>query len=501
MVHPATWLLAPLLLGFFLAAGGTAAGKPIIIGSKQFNESYILGEAMAQVLEARGYRVQRRLGLGGTLICFEALRSREIDLYPEYTGTIEQAILKLPRHATRETLNDKLREAYGLRLLRPFGFNNTYALALPEDLASRLGIAAISDLMRFPNLRMAFSHEFMERQDGWPGLAAAYRLATKPTGIQHGLAYQAIQERTIDVTDVYSTDGDIEKYRLAVLRDDKEFFPQYLAAPFAHLGVDEQVAAVVNELQGKISDAAMRRANAQVLLKGATFAEAAGSLLREIGVAQATRERRDGAFWLTLLLQTVTHLKLTLIALLAAMLVAMPLGVLVYRLQRLSRPIIYAAGLLQTIPSIALLAFMIPFFGIGVKPAIVALSLYALLPILRNTATALFSIDPLLKRVSIGMGMTTWQRLRHIELPLAAPTIMAGIKTAAVINVGTATLAAFIGAGGLGEPIVTGLALNDSAIILRGAIPAALLAVLTEFAFEVLERRLVPRHLLQRLGA
>jgi osmoprotectant transport system permease protein len=153
---------------------------------------------------------------------------------------------------------------------------------------------------------------------------------------------------------------------------------------------------------------------------------------------------------------------------------------------------------LQTIPSIALLAFLIPFFGIGAKPAIVALFLYALLPILRNTATALFSIDPVLRKVSVGMGLTAWQRLRYVELPLASPTILAGIKTAAVINIGTATLAAFIGAGGLGEPIVTGLALNDPSLILQGAIPAALLAVLTELGFELLERGLIPRHLLQK---
>jgi osmoprotectant transport system permease protein len=180
------------------------------------------------------------------------------------------------------------------------------------------------------------------------------------------------------------------------------------------------------------------------------------------------------------------------------MAIAIPAGVLVYRLPAISRPILYLTGLLQTIPSIALLAFMIPVFGIGVVPAIVALFLYALLPILRNTATALFSVDPLLKKVSVGMGLTTWQRLRHIELPLAAPTIFAGIKTAAVINIGTATLAAFIGGGGLGEPIVTGLALNDTKLILEGAIPAALLAVLVEFGFERLEKILIPKHLLQK---
>jgi osmoprotectant transport system permease protein len=188
--------------------------------------------------------------------------------------------------------------------------------------------------------------------------------------------------------------------------------------------------------------------------------------------------------------------KLTLIALLAGIIFAVPLGILVYRAGPLGRPVIYAAGVLQTVPSIALLALMIPLFGIGAVPAIIALFLYALLPILRNTATALFSIDPILRKVAVGMGLTPGQRLRNVEIPLAAPTILAGVKTAAVINIGTATLAAFIGAGGLGEPIVTGLALNDTGLILEGAVPASILAILTELVFEGLERIIVPRHLL-----
>jgi osmoprotectant transport system permease protein len=143
---------------------------------------------------------------------------------------------------------------------------------------------------------------------------------------------------------------------------------------------------------------------------------------------------------------------------------------------------------------------MIPLFGIGVVPAIIALFLYALLPILRNTVTALFSIDPLLKKVAMGIGLTRWQRLRLVELPLSTPTIFAGIKTAAVISIGTATLAAFIGAGGLGEFIVTGLALNNTGMILKGAIPAALLAILVEFIFEAAERLFVPMHLQQKIG-
>jgi osmoprotectant transport system permease protein len=290
----------------------------------------------------------------------------------------------------------------------------------------------------------------------------------------------------------------VKKFDLVLLEDDRRYFPQYLAAPLVRGELDERIKRVLNELSGKISEAEMRELNARILLEGKSFAEVARSFLVEKRLLQGGGTGGESGKWMTLLRRATTHIVLTLIALVAGMAIAIPFGVVVYWYRKLSRPITYLAGLLQTIPSIALLAFMIPFFGIGATPAIVALFLYALLPILRNTTTALQSIDPVLKKVSVGIGLTAWQRLRHIELPLAAPTILAGIKTAAVINIGTATLAAFIGAGGLGEPIVTGLALNNVALILEGAVPAAILAIITEFAFETLERLLIPKHLLQK---
>jgi len=160
--------------------------------------------------------------------------------------------------------------------------------------------------------------------------------------------------------------------------------------------------------------------------------------------------------------------------------------------------VLYAAGLLQTVPSIALLALLIPLVGIGEIPAIIALFLYALLPITRNTITALTTVDPQLREVAAALGLTRAERLRHVYLPLSLPHIIAGVRIAAVVSIGTATLAAFIGAGGLGEPIVTGLALNDTQLILQGAIPAAALAVAVELGFEGLERWLIPRHLRQQ---
>ncbi|MEE9154853.1 MAG: glycine betaine ABC transporter substrate-binding protein [candidate division NC10 bacterium] len=488
-----------VLMTFILVVGAAdpAGGQTVVVGSKHFNEGYILAEIIARLLEDRGFPVERKFGLGGTLICFGALKNGEIDIYPEYSGTLAQAILKLPGRVSYAELRGTVKRRFGMDLLDSFGFDNTYAIALRRNLARQRGLKTISDLARFPDLRFGFSYEFLNRHDGWPGLARTYGLSARPVGIEHGLAYQAIHEKELDVTDVYSTDGDIKKFDLFLLEDDREYFSQYLAAPLVRGELDGRIKRILGELAGTIADEKMQALNAMVILEGKSFADVAHRFLREARLLKAERQLVEESKWVTLLFRTATHLKLTFIALLAGMVVAIPMGIWVYRVRAISRPVMYIAGLLQTIPSIALLAFMIPLFGIGAKPAIMALFLYSLLPILRNTATALFSIDPVLKKVSVGMGLTAQQRLRYIELPLAAPTILAGIRTAAVINIGTATLAAFIGAGGLGEPIVTGLALNDTSLILEGAIPAALLAIMTEWAFEGLEKLLVPKHLLQ----
>ncbi|MDZ7343027.1 MAG: ABC transporter permease subunit, partial [candidate division KSB1 bacterium] len=491
----------PLVIAAYLSGGFTAitSGQPIVIGSKFDTEGRLLGELMAQLLENRGFAVERRLALGATKICFEALTTGEIDVYPEYSGTIEKAILKLDHRSSFDELRQRLSHHYELELLDPFGFNNTYAIVVRRADAERLGLQTIGDLQKTSGLRFGFSHEFLRRPDGWPGLASLYGLSASPRGIEHGLIYKAIAETSLDVIDAYSTDANIQRYDLAILADDQQFFPNYLAAPLARADLNEKAKQALRELAGTISEKEMITLNAEAAIEKKNFAVIARSFLeRKTILTEESKDRTPVSRYVLLLKRTITHIKLTAIALLIAMTLAIPGGVIIYRLPSVAKPMLYVAGLLQTIPSIALLAFMIPFFGIGTTPAIVALFLYALLPILRNTAAALFSIDPLFKKVAVGMGLTAWQRLRHIEMPLAAPTIFAGIKTAAVINIGTATLAAFIGAGGLGEPIVTGLALNDTELILEGAIPTALLAIAVEFGFEMLEKVMIPKHLLQK---
>ncbi len=501
------WPASVAFVGTLLLAAVPAsaeAARPITVASKNFPESYILAEAMAQLLEREGFAVVRKLGLGGTLICYQALVNGEIDVYPEYTGTIAEAILKLSRADAAE-MGAALRDA-GIESLPALGFNNTYALAAPSQLAAERGLARISDLEHHGDLRLTFSHEFLERGDGWPGLSRTYGLDLGVTGIEHGLAYQAIAEGSIDVTDVYSTDGELMRYSLVVLEDDQGFFPRYLALPLVRADVDARAKFTLTRLAGTIDDASMRAMNAAAVFEGESFAAIAGGFLGDAGLtetrsdraADPTAEQPQGdleRLAREMLDNTLRHLELTAIALSSATAIALLAAFAIFRVGWLSKAVVYVAGLLQTVPSIALLALMIPLAGIGWLPAVLALLLYSILPILRNAVTALTTVDPVLLEVAKAMGLTPAQELRHIHLPLSVPAILAGIRTAAVICIGTATLAAFIGAGGLGDPIVTGLALNDTGKILEGAVPAALLAIVTELVFEAIERRLAPAHL------
>jgi osmoprotectant transport system permease protein len=469
--------------------------QPIRIGAKHFNEGYILSEITAQLLESNSYEVERTYNLGGTLVCFEALRNGAIDLYPEYSGTLAAEILKSEKLAY-DKIEAQLEQQYKLSITKPIGFNNTYALVVKKTLAEQMKLATILDLKDHPTLKAGVSYEFLKRLDGWENLSQAYGLTLQATGLEHGLAYQALQENKIDLTDAYSTDGEITANNLLALKDNLDFFPDYAATILYRMDLPKKVVDIISMLENRIDENRMQTMNAAVLFEKKSFAEVASNfLLEEHLVSKAHQPPSDVSDVLSKMLR---HLMLTLSGLMLAVFLAIPLGIFLYWQPRFANPTLYITGLLQTIPSIALLAVMIPLFGIGLKPAIVALFLYALLPILRNILIGLQSVDPLLKNIANGMGMTQRQKLWWIELPLAMPTVLAGVRTAAVINVGTATLAAFIGAGGLGEFIVTGLALNDTNLILRGALPAAGLALFTELFFEIIEKSVVLKHLRNR---
>ncbi|MBX3026329.1 ABC transporter permease subunit [bacterium] len=508
---------ALLLLAAALSAAparASAADPPrVVVGAKKFTESAILGELMAQVLETHaGAVVERRFNLAGTQVCYDGLRSGAIDVYAEYTGTALRSILGAADAPTTAAavfaeVSEAFRSREGLVWLAPFGFDNTYVLLMRPARAAALGIATASDLAAHP-LRYGLSHEFLARPDGMPGLRAAYRLdEARTVGMEHDLAYQALANGDIDVADGYATDAKIAALALLPLADDRAFFPPYQAAPFARADLLARVPdaeAALRLLAGRIDAATMRRLNAAVEIERRAPEEVAAAFLRELGLG--TREvaptRRAttlaGVLWerraITARL-TAQHLLLTGTALLGAVLIGLPLGIVASRRPLLAGLALASAGILQTIPSIALLAFMLPLFGIGTAPAIAALFLYGLLPILRNTVAGLRSVDPLLIEVGRGVGMRPRDLLWRVELPLAAPVVLAGIRTAAVISVGTATLAAFIGAGGLGDPIVTGLSVTDVNLVLSGALPAALLAIAVDLGLHAVERLATPRGL------
>ena len=489
MSRRSTFAAVGALLTLTACAEWRSPSPTVRVGSKSFTESYILAEIVAQVIDATGEaRAERRLGLGGTGIVYTALASGDIDIYPEYTGTIAQAILKEPSATSPEILRDRL-ASRGLTLSAPLGFDNTYALALRRDVAERLGVRTISDLARHPQLTAAFDPGFLEREDGWPGLRRHYGLRLADVRVmEHALTYPALASGRVDVIDVFSTDGQLARLDLALLVDDRRFFPDYSAVLLARRATTERFprtwAALEQRLAGRIDNAAMVRLNAAADLERRPFADAAATFLGRAGPPRRA-DRQLGRL-------TLEHLWLVSVSMTVAVLVGLPLGILAARHRRLAQLELMGVGVLQTIPGLALLAFMIPLFGIGKVPALVALCLYALLPIVRNTVAGLGSLDPRLVEMTTVLGVGGWRRLAWIELPMASVTIMAGIKTSAVLTVGTATLAAFIGGGGYGTLIVTGLALNDVATILAGAIPSALMALAIHAAFEGLDRLLVP---------
>jgi osmoprotectant transport system permease protein len=502
-------------------ASASAAEPPLNVGSKRFTESYILGEIIKQTAQGAGETTAaHQQGLGNTAIVLNALTTGSIDVYPEYTGTIAREILKLDTVPPLAELNAKL-APMGLAVAVPLGFNNTYALAMRADDARAKGVARLSDLKAHPELRLGLSQEFIGRADGWPGLKRTYDLPfATPRGLDHGLAYEAIAQRQVDAIDIYSTDAKIDKYGLTVLADDRHYFPPYDAVLLYRADLPQRLPktwAALTKLEGSIDDAAMRRMNAAAELDGKEFATvAAGFLAQRAGghatvaasgasasVAPAEGQRRsflDKLFGPDFARLTFEQLSLVFMSLAASIVIGIPLGILAAKRPATEGIILGATSVIQTIPSLALLAALIPLTGrIGAVPAFIALALYALLPIVRNTHTALTQISRGMKDAALSLGMTAGTILQKIELPLAAPTILAGIKTSAVINVGTATIAAFIGAGGYGERIVTGLALNDHEMLLAGAIPAAVLALLIEGGFRLGERWLIPAGLRQAL--
>ncbi|MDQ2731279.1 MAG: ABC transporter permease subunit [Armatimonadota bacterium] len=494
------------LLGLLLLSFSPALAAPggLHVGSKPFTESYVLGEILRQVaLTAHEGEPTHTKGLGHTGIVVAALENASIDIYAEYTGTINEEVLKNKGPVDLSSMSRQLARM-GLGIGVPLGFNDTYALAMRESDAVHLGIRTISDLVKHPDLKLGLDHEFLKRVDGWPGLKKAYSLPfADPQGLDHGLVYDAMARGQIDVTDIYSTDAKIPRYHLRVLEDDRKFFPAYDAVLFYRLDMPRRLPhtwAVLQSLNGRISAAEMIRMNTAVEVDHLTWDKAAAQFLahgfkaNRPAVRHVQRSRflsllTGPDFW-TL---TIQHLKLVFVSLFLGIVTGVPLGIIAARVRAVAQAILSIVGIIQTIPSLALLMFLILAMGrVGPVPAIIALFLYSLLPIVRNTYTGLTDIPSSLRESASALGLPSGSRLRLVELPLASRSILAGIKTSAVINVGTATIAAFIGAGGYGERILSGYGLADNDTMLSGAVPAAVLALLVQGLFDLLDRWLIP---------
>ncbi|MCB9637766.1 MAG: ABC transporter permease subunit [Myxococcales bacterium] len=484
------YLLLLLFLGSF--PSHAKAEDTVRIGSKSFTESMVLAEIAKKLVEQQGYKALHKPGMGGTIILWQALKTGSIDIYPEYTGTLQQQILKSSTPLTLPEMRKRL-DKLNIGMTEELGFNNTYAFAMRRKQADALKIRTLSDLRKHPSLRVGLTHEFLKRKDGWAPLAQHYNLRMKDIkGIDHAIGYSALLTGSIDVKDIYSTDAKLLNETLVVLADDQQFFPSYRGVFLYQKRLSSKLIRALQRTAGTLPQQKMIQLNAEAEQSKSYTLGAALYFGKKAWKQQRTQLR---SYWSKLWTWLQRHLYLVFVSLFFATLVGVPLGIAASKRGLVGQLILGATGVLQTIPALALLALLVPFLGITAQTAIVALFLYSLLPIVRNTATGLQEIPPHLRESAESLGLPPHAQLLQIFLPLASPTILAGIKTSAVINVGTATLAALIGAGGLGEPIISGLNLNDHGIILEGAIPAALLAVLVQVSFELLGKIIIPKGL------
>ena len=498
------WLLMKCITMMLNLIPLTVDAQELKVGSKRFTESYVLGEIAKRLLEDAGFPVEHRQGMGGTIIVWRALTNGDISMYPDYTGTVQETILKSKTPLTSEQMRSALAE-HGIGMTEELGFNNTYAFAMRRETAESLNIRTISDLRRHPNLKLGFTHEFLNRKDGWEPLSTHYDLKMRPRGMEHALAYVALNSGDIDLMDAYSTDAKLGEYDLAILEDDLEFFPKYNAIFLYRLDTDSKAIAAIGALGGTIDETRMIQFNVEAertkdYTRAADFyfkeAEQGGD---EAPTAGATSKISHIISKIAPL--TGQHLTLVAISMFLAVIIGIPLGIRASRPGPFSQFILGLAGIIQTIPSIVLLAVLIPILGTNMRNAIVALFLYSLLPIVRNTTAGLQDISTPIRESAAALGLESRSQLTKVYLPMASRSILAGVKTSTIINIGTATLAGFIGAGGYGELIFSGINLNATDIILQGAVPAALLALLSQFLFDLLDRVVIPRGLRLKASA
>jgi len=483
-----------LLIGLS-SLSARALSQSVKLASKKFTENVILAEIARQILEAKGFNAEHRKELGSTRIVWEAMRRGEIDIYPDYSGTILHEILAKEKLTQADQLREALK-AYNIGVTKPIGFNNTYAMGMRRSKAEALNITRISQLRDHSELVYGLGHEFLERADGWPGLRKLYGLRPQEVkGIDHDLGYKALESGAIDIIDLYTTDAEIEHYDLVALEDDRQYFPEYQAVFLYRLDLESEVVFHLHSLVGLVTEKRMIAMNTSSKIKGHSAEKVAQDFLRD--VLDIESQVKEISLTQLIVQRTREHLFLVGWSLAFAIICSIPLGFMASRNLWLQKILLSTVGLIQTIPSLALLVVMIPIFGIGTLPALFALFLYSLLPIVRGTFYGFRNISSEVRESATALGLPDWDQFRRIFWPLALPSILNGIKTSAVINVGTATLGALVGAGGYGQTILRGIRLDRLDLILAGAIPAAVLALVIDLLFDWIENLTVSRGLRQ----
>jgi osmoprotectant transport system permease protein len=499
------WLFLLILVA--LAIVPISYEKPgVRVGSKKFTENVIVGELITDAVRSQGVNAKHYRELGGTRLVFNALVKGDIDTYPEYTGTMIEETFADQHIETAAQLTAALADQ-GIAMTKPLGFNNKYAIGMLKSRAQQLGISKISDLSRHPDLKFGFSNEFIDRDDGWKSLKKHYGLDFQNVqGLDHDIAYRQLASGSLDAIDVYSTDAKIKSMDLAVLQDDRQFFPRYDAVVLYRQDLAKRYPKAVPAIQklvGKISDQQMIEMNLKVEgVDRETETRVAGEFLAE-QLGLDVQINQPESVIMSILKRTVEHLDLVRRSLIPAILLGIPFGIIAYRFRIAGQVLLGVVGIFQTIPALALLVLVMPLVAIlgarsigeGSLSAVIALFLYSLLPIVRNTYAGFQGIENQYKESAQALGLSKRYTLFHIEMPLAMRSILAGIKTAAVMNVGFAALGGLIGAGGYGQPIMTGIRLDSMSLILQGAIPAALMAVVVQLLFELVERWVVPKGL------
>ncbi len=434
-------------------------------------------------------------------MALSSLAAGVIDVFPEYSGTLSRTVLELPELVNYADIVARMAEL-GYAVSPSLGFNNTYAIGMQRARATALGIKTISGLKAHPELRGAFTPEFTSGDFGWPGLRARYALPqTDVRSMDHRVAYEAVASGAVDMTDAYTTDAAVAHLDLVTLTDDLAFFDRYeglALAKSSFITKAPQAWAALVALGGALDETRMMALNKRIEVDGADAHAVASAFLATRSSAQ-TATAKDAATQATTVSPTlaarvlqlsVQHLVLVLASTAVAVLIGLPLGVLAARRRRARVLILQVAGVLQTVPSVALLCLLIPLLGIGWLPAFVAMVLYGLFPIVRSVVTGISSIEPALVDAMMLLAVPPRQRLWRLELPLARAHIHNGVTVCVVTAVGTATLAALIGGGGLGALLIEGLALFNTKLIVAGAVPAAALA----FGLQALMDALAPRH-------